>query len=631
MNDIDTVLYTAAAALQLAAMFFAARMAREVNDRRPWLVLFAALFIMFALRIVALWVPASTRQHFGPWSSIIISTLLFISLFFIQRVAIAERQSKALAELRGIERDESESRYRALVDLSPDAEFVTTAGKIVYANVAALNFFGAQNPEELMGRSPLDFASMQTKLQVEGRLQQLTEIGQSHRAAPEEWIRLDGSRVPVEAVRAVVPWRGGKAMQVILRDVSERRRAEEEKTALLASERAARSAAEHASRMKDEFLATLSHELRTPLNAILGWSHILRQGSMDETDLKQGLETIERNARVQTQLIEDLLDMSRIISGKLRLDAQSVEPISFIDAAMETIRPTAQAKGVHLERELDTSAGPVWGDPGRLQQVVWNLLSNAVKFTPAGGRVSIGLQRIESHIEIRVQDTGQGIDAQFLPYVFDRFRQADPTTTRKFGGLGLGLAIAKQLVELHGGEVRVQSDGLNKGSTFLVLLPVKAAAQFVRATRSPAPADVVVEPTPTPAQIDLSGLKVLVVDDENDACILIQRALRDYKAEVVTAQSAKEGLALVESARPDILVSDIGMPEIDGYEFLRRVRILTPERGGKTPAIALTAFARSEDRTRALMAGYSVHVAKPVEPNELIVTVASLAGRTGVT
>jgi len=406
---------------------------------------------------------------------------------------------------------------------------------------------------------------------------------------------------------------------------------EREKTQLLASERAARSVAEHAGRMKDEFLATLSHELRTPLNAILGWAQLLRQmfrdGMREGNDLEQGLDTIERNARAQTQLIEDLLDMSRIISGKLRLDIQRLMPISLIDAAIQTVRPAADAKGIRIEKMLDPQVGPVSGDPNRLQQVIWNLLSNSIKFTPKGGKSQVILERVNSHVEITVADTGQGINPEFVPYVFDRFRQADATTTRRFAGLGLGLALVKQLVELHGGSVHVTSAGEGKGATFVVQLPlmvVQAGKDEAARLHPKTPSEM---PLPL-GGATLAGVRVLVVDDEPDARELIKRVLEGSEAEVLSASSGSEALPIIEQARPHVLVSDIGMPEMDGYEFLQKVRALGSARGGMVPAVALTAFARSEDRTRTLLAGYQVHISKPVEAAELIATVASAAGRT---
>jgi PAS domain S-box-containing protein len=508
--------------------------------------------------------------------------------------------------------------------------FVNAGGKIAYVNAAAVKFFGAQHANELLGRSLLEFTAPESRALVESRIRAIRGVGTNIPIVVEEWLRLDHSRVTVEAAAALVPWRGDKGIQIILRDISERQRAEEEKSQLLASERAARGAAEHASRMKDEFLATLSHELRTPLNAILGWSQILKRLPRDHEEMQQGLDTIERNARIQTKLIEDLLDMSRIISGKLRLDVQRLMPLACIEAAIETVQPSAEAKGIRLEQMLDPMAGPIAGDPNRLQQVVWNLLSNAVKFTPRGGKVRVVLERVNSQIDISVADTGQGIRPEFLPFVFDRFRQADATTTRWHGGLGIGLSIVKQLVELHGGTVRVESAGEGKGTTFVVTLPLSAVYARDDGSQWRHPSCSQGAP-PISSAVDLSGLKVLVVDDEADTCRLIRRVLEDYHADVVTASSVAEALPLLESSRPDVLVSDIGMPDVDGYDFLRRVRALGAARGGKIPAIALTAFARSEDRTRALMAGYSVHVSKPVEPQELLATVASLAGRTGGT
>ena len=405
-------------------------------------------------------------------------------------------------------------------------------------------------------------------------------------------------------------------------------KAAEERRQLLESERSARSHAERMSEMKDDFLATLSHELRTPLSAILGWSHVLRHGARGSDDLQKGLEAIERNARVQTQLIEDLLDMSRITSGKVRLDVQPVQPISFLEAAIETLRPAADAKGIRLDKVLDPLAGPISGDPNRLQQVIWNLLSNAIKFTPKDGKVQVLLERVNSHIEISVADTGIGMDHEFLEHAFDRFRQADHSTTRKYGGLGLGLSIVRHLVELHGGTVRATSDGADRGATFTVHLPVA----IVHRTASPQPR---FHPTATAGltsdfkPLDLSGIKVLIVDDEPDSRHLIERVLTECNAQVLVAATADVALPIVEHDRPDVLVSDIGMPGMDGYELLRRVRALGEAKGGRVPAIALTAFARSEDRTRALRAGFQVHVSKPVEPSELIATVASIVGRTG--
>jgi len=401
-------------------------------------------------------------------------------------------------------------------------------------------------------------------------------------------------------------------------------RAAEDRKAQLESERAARNSAERTSDIKDEFLATLSHELRTPLNAILGWSKILRSGAKDTNDLAKGLEAIERNARAQTQLIEDLLDMSRITSGKLRLDIQPVRPASFIEEAVDTVKTAADTKEIRLERVLDPSVGPISGDPVRLKQVVWNLLSNAIKFTPHGGRVRVTLERADAYIEVSVADTGCGVKPEFLPHLFERFRQEDSSSTRHHGGLGLGLSIVKTLVDLHAGTVHASSPGVDQGTTVTVRLPSTAPArESVERRHRAATQAATTNLTPT----ELEGLTVLVVDDQADARDLIRRVLEDCAATVLTAATADEALRLIERRRPHVLVTDIGMPDVDGYELLKRVRALGITRGGRLPAIALTAFARSEDRTKALRAGFMVHVAKPVDPSELVATVASVAGR----
>jgi len=404
------------------------------------------------------------------------------------------------------------------------------------------------------------------------------------------------------------------------------RKAADERSALLESERAARNAAERMSEMKGDFLATLSHELRTPLNAIVGWAQILRTRPADAGQLAKGLETIERNARVQAQLIEDLLDMSRITSGKLRLDIQRLHPAAVVEAAVETVRTAADAKSIRLELLIDPSAGPISADPGRLQQVMWNLLSNAIKFTPRGGTVQVLLQRVDSHVEMNVADSGCGVKAEFMPHLFERFRQGDNPTTRGHGGLGLGLSIVKSLVELHGGTVIATSAGENQGTTISVTLPLTVVHQPDGGERPHPTSALPPEPSDF-VSMELAGLTVLVVDDQPDARELILRVLEDCSARVLTAGSAEEAVPLVESGRPDVLITDIGMPGADGYELLRRVRELGPARGGRVPAIALTAFARSEDRTRALRSGFMVHVSKPVDPSELVATVAAVAGR----
>jgi len=379
--------------------------------------------------------------------------------------------------------------------------------------------------------------------------------------------------------------------------------------ALLASDRA-----------KDEFIATVSHELRTPINAVLGWAKMLRSGRLSEDKRERALETVERNARAQVDLIEDVLEVSQIVAGKLRLQVGPVEMISVVEAALDTVRPAADARGVRLQPVLDPHTNGLFGDPGRLQQIVWNLLSNAVKCTPKGGRVYVRLQQLDSSVELAVTDTGQGIAPEFLPHVFERFRQADGGSTRSYGGLGLGLAIVKHLTELHGGTITAQSEGLGLGSTFTLTLPVSP----VRATpvdRDRGSADGL------DCMPDVQGLRVLVLDDEGDARDLVREMLEQGGARVSTAATVAEALSRVVAERPDVAVSDIGMPGEDGYAFIRQLRSLSAERGGRTPAAALTAYARAEDRTRSLAAGFDQHVAKPVDARELLTVVASLAGR----
>ncbi|MDB5328189.1 MAG: hypothetical protein JWM57_3758 [Phycisphaerales bacterium] len=410
-------------------------------------------------------------------------------------------------------------------------------------------------------------------------------------------------------------------------DISERIVAAKEREALLTSERAARAEAERVSRMKDEFLATLGHELRTPLNAILGWSQIMKRDPNEVADIIQGIDVIERNARAQAQIIEDLLDMSRIISGKVRLDVQPLNLTALASAALDTCRPAADAKGVMLLSDIRPQQAIINGDANRLQQVLWNLLSNAVKFTPNGGRVEVLLRQTDTHIEISIADTGEGIAATFLPFVFDRFRQADGTTTRRFGGLGLGLSIVKQLVELHGGTVQVKSEGVGCGSVFSVMLPLAFVPDAESGNEPVKPATLRNGGVWTES-IRLTGIRVLVVDDEPDARALVCRLLEDREAKVHMAASAAEAIDHLRSHRPDILVSDIGMPGEDGYALIRHIRSLDADAGGKTPAIALTAYARAEDRVKAVVGGFQMHLAKPVEPAELIAMVATLTGRT---
>jgi signal transduction histidine kinase/ActR/RegA family two-component response regulator len=396
-----------------------------------------------------------------------------------------------------------------------------------------------------------------------------------------------------------------------------------ERQDLLTRERAARDEAERLSALKDEFLATLSHELRTPLNAILGWASMLQRGGRDDETARRGLETIERNARAQGQLIDDLLDMSRIISGNLRLDVQLLEPEKVVEAAIGTVHPAAVAKKIDLRVDVVRGLGTVLADPNRLQQVMWNLLSNAVKFTPNGGMVQVMLGRDGQDVVIRVADSGIGIAPDFLPYVFDRFRQQDASITRKHGGLGLGLSIARQLVELHGGTIGVSSPGTHAGTTFTVRLPLAEAPVQAPQPRTPDAA------TRAGRQGELTGVKVLLVDDATDTLDVLQQILQHSGATIMAASSAGKALAMLEREQPDVIVSDIGMPEVDGFELIRRIRRRSAGAGGAIPAIALTAFTRQDDRQKAMQAGFNDYLAKPVEPGSLVAHIAQVVGQRG--
>lgn len=420
----------------------------------------------------------------------------------------------------------------------------------------------------------------------------------------------------------------GKPIRLIStsRDITERREAEKEREKFLKGEQAARRDAEIANRLRDEFLATVSHELRAPLNSILGWGRLLEKGNLDEKTTEKAITTIVRNAESQNRLIEDLLDVSRIISGKLRLEVMTIKPINIVESALENVRPAAEAKGITLEIIEDSDVSHISGDPNRLQQVIWNLLSNAIKFTPNDGRVTLEIERDNDFVELRVRDTGVGIKEEFLPHVFDRFRQADASSIRKFGGLGLGLAIVRHITEMHGGTVSVFSEGEGKGSTFTVKLPLitsptegeEEAERISSSSLENAP------------EISLDGLLILVVDDEEDTRQLLVQSLTFHGATVISADSAKNAIELIKDQNPDVLVSDIGMPDEDGYSLIRKIRALPDEQHRNIPAIALTAFTRAQDRMRALSSGFQNHVSKPVEPDELTTVIASLTGRLNI-
>jgi signal transduction histidine kinase len=535
----------------------------------------------------------------------------------LREVALQNVQSILAARQRAEQKlAESLALMRATLEASTDGILaVDSSGHVTHYNERYLDMWRLPRGAGTGGTHVAIARGSASKLKApEAFVARIEEIYATAPPETEDVLDLADGRVVERFSRVQII--EGKAVGRVwtFRDITQRRQAEEALARLYDSERAARAEAERMGALKDEFLATLSHELRTPLGAILGWAQVLRRRVVSQHELHEALDIIERNARVQTQLIEDLLDMSRITSGKVRLDAQPVAPASFIEAAIETVRPAAEAKGIRLEKILDPLAGPVSGDPHRLQQVVWNLLSNAIKFTPKEGKVQVVLERVNSHVEISVADSGIGIKPEFIGHVFERFRQADA---------GLGRSIVRSLVELHGGTVAVHSDGEGRGSTFTVHLPVSAVHRPSGERLHPAAAPVSSAFLPT----DLTGLNILVVDDQADALHLLSRVLGECGARVFTAQSASDALAIVAKDRLDMLVSDIGMPGMDGYELLKRVRALGADRGNRIAAIALTAFARTEDRTRALRAGFLAHVSKPVDPSELVATIATVAGR----
>jgi signal transduction histidine kinase/ActR/RegA family two-component response regulator len=383
----------------------------------------------------------------------------------------------------------------------------------------------------------------------------------------------------------------------------------------------ARAGAEAANRAKDEFLSTLSHELRNPLNAVHGWATLIERGQLGEAQVRRAVQIIVRNVNAQIRLVDDLLDMARVVSGRMRLVVQPVDLRDLIEDALEAVRPAAEAKGIRLQPVLEAPGLLVSGDPGRLQQIMWNLLENAVKFTPRDGRVQVQLQRVRSHVEIIVSDTGQGIAADVLPYVFDRLRQGEGGSARGHGGLGIGLGLVRHLVELHGGSVYAESAGEGQGATFVVKLPLMIAEMREQ--------PIAHRDSPALESPSLAGARIVVVDDDPTAVELIREVFVQAGAEVIEGRTAKEAFQAVAQWRPDVLVSDIEMPGEDGYSLIRKVRALGPEQGGKTPAVALTAFGRPEDRIRSLRAGFHIHVSKPVDPAELIAIVASMIGRTG--
>ena len=534
------------------------------------------------------------------------------------------------------ELEQLRAHLAAVVASSEDAIVSKTLEGVVTSwNEAAERLFGF-TAQEMIGQPIL-------RIIPEQRHHEETEIlgklSRGERITRYETIRRHKDGRPLEISLTVSPVRDPSGRIVgaakIAHDITARRRAERaleerekqlatllsERESLLESERIARAAAERLSHMKDEFLATLSHELRTPLNAIQGWVTLLRSGKTAPQDFERGLETIDRNVRSQAQIVNDLLDMSRIISGKVHLEIQPLYLHEIVQYSIDTVQQSAAAKNIRIQVMLDSSIGLVRGDPNRLQQVFWNLLSNSVKFTPKGGRIQVVLERVNSHVEICIEDSGSGISAEFLPYVFDRFRQGDSTTTRRYGGLGLGLSIVKSLVELHGGSVRVKSPGANLGSTFIVALPIFHVRGDQPEPRSPARSTESLESMELP---QLDGVRVLIVDDEPDGCALIARILEERGALTTCSSSAAEALTALANGEFDILLSDVGMPDMDGFELIRRVRAMQASRAGPLPAIAITAYARPEDRQRSLLNGFHLHLSKPIEAGELIASIAGL-------
>ncbi len=532
-----------------------------------------------------------------------------------------------ITERRQVEKERA--MLAGIVESSEDAIIGKSLDGVIETwNVGAERLFGFL-ADEAIGQ-PITIIIPPDKLDEERLI--LERLRQGERIEPFETVRLSKSGKVLDISLTVSPIHNVAGRIVgaskIARDISERRRVEQERELLLAREQAARNQAEVLNRLKDEFLATISHELRAPLNAILGWSTLLRRSDLGEEGTARALETIERSAKTQAQLIEDMLDVSRITAGKLRLEVKPTELIPVINAAIDSVQHAAEAKEIQLQMILDPAASSIQGDAARLQQVIWNLLSNAVKFTPKGGLVQVKLERADSQALITVSDTGEGIAPEFLPYVFDRFQQADGTSTRKHGGLGLGLAIARHLVESHGGTIQAHSAGLREGASFTVKLPLVA----VRANGPSAKPHwenalqegpvIIVDP------LILSGLRILAIDDELDTREMVKTVLEQYGADVTTAASAREAFEVLPGFQPDVLVCDIGMPEADGYSLIQKVRALKPEERGNTPAIALTGYVRVEERMRALEAGYQMFVPKPIEADELVLMVANLVGRT---
>ena len=528
---------------------------------------------------------------------------------------------------RVLAEDEAAARLAAIIDSSDDAIVSKTLqGVITSWNQAAERIFG-YTAAEAVGRHITLIIPEERRAEED---EVLSRLVRGERIDHFETVRRakDGRRVEISLTVSPVRNSAGRVIGAskVARDISDQRRRERERQSLLEREREARAEAEAVNRSKDQFLATLSHELRTPLNAIYGWARMLDTGRLDEPAIRRATGAILRNAAAQVQLIEDLFDVSRVITGNMRLEVRPLNVAAVLEAALDTVRPAATAKGVHLESVLAPGAEAMMGDPARLQQVVWNLLMNAVKFTPRGGRITAHLRRVNTHIEIVVRDTGEGISPEHMPRLFQRFGQADSSSTRGHTGLGIGLALVRYLVDLHGGTVNAHSAGPGLGATFTVTLPVSAVPELLAPHPASAPASV--PGTDQLKPVSLRDLRILVVDDDAEGLELAALVLINAGAEVRTSPSAADAIAVLESWSPDVLVTDLAMPSEDGFSLLRRARRATTLRGRRLPALALTAYGRSEDRIRVLAAGFSLHLAKPVNPAELVLCVASLGGRT---
>src|ERR1044071_6472338 len=510
----------------------------------------------------------------------------------------------------------SELRYRRLFEAARDGILILDAVtlKITDVNPFMTELLGYSHAE-FLGKELWEIGLFSDKEASQEAFEELQRTGYlRYDELPRQ--ATNGKLRDVEFVSNVYNEDSNQVIQCNIRDITYRKRAEKERTLLLVAAQAARAEADSANGVKDEFLATLSHELRTPLTSILGWSHLPTDGKLDKQQTVSAIETIARNARAQGRLIDELLDNSRITTGKLCLDLRAVKLAPLIQAVVDDVRPAADARSINLEAAFDSDVGPISGDPDRLQQIVWNLLANAIKFTPKGGDVQVRLERNDSHALITVSDSGQGIASELLPHVFERFRQADSSNTRSNGGLGLGLSIVRQLVELHRGTVTAESSGENAGATFSVMLPLPSPHEVPNAAEKTDPKNE--RNSLTITQHSLNGLRVLVVDDERDTRELVAALLTTCGAELVSVSSATEALHQMERQRFDLLISDIGMPEMNGYELIERIRQLGKEHGGRTPAVALTAYAGIDDRKRALAAGYGMHIPKPFVAAELI-------------